>query len=164
MHIPPAEDPRLVSPYGLDTRLVIGTAVAGRRLVVPLVGDDPAGAGVVRRAVRRQFAVWRTPEEPAEDLLLIVGELVANALTHSVPRPRSGPLRVWAVAGQHPGAVLAAVVDSGAYDPRRLRPLSADDSATHGRGLRIVAELGDRWGHFAHAQGTCVWAARDLRP
>ncbi|MFJ8858165.1 ATP-binding protein [Streptomyces sp. NPDC102451] len=162
MHIPPAEDLRLVPPYGLDARLVIGPVVTGRRVVVPLVGDDPAGAGVARRAVRRQFALWRAPEEQADDLVLIVSELVANALTHSVARVESCPLRVWVVAGRHPGAVLVAVVDSGAYDARRLRPRPADDSATHGRGLRIVAELSDRWGHFAHPQGTCVWAARDL--
>ncbi|MDX3682604.1 MULTISPECIES: ATP-binding protein [unclassified Streptomyces] len=162
MNIPSAADLRLVSPYGLDARLVIGPVVTGRRMVVPLLGDDPAGAGVARRAVRRQFAAWSVPEEPADDLVLIVSELVANALTHSVARIQSCPRRAWAVAGHHPGAVLVAVVDTGAYDARRLRPPPADDAATHGRGLRIVAELSDRWGHFAHPQGTCVWAARDL--
>ncbi|WP_326699487.1 ATP-binding protein [Streptomyces sp. NBC_01754] len=162
MNIPPAEDLRFVPPFGLDARLAIRPVVTGRRVVVPFVGDDPAHAGTARRAVRCQFAAWRVPEEQSDDLVLIVSELVANALTHACARARAGTRRMWVVAGRHPGAAVVAVVDDGTYDGRRLRPLPADDSATHGRGLRIVAQLGDRWGHFSHPQGTCVWAARDL--
>ncbi|WP_182312782.1 ATP-binding protein [Streptomyces sp. SCUT-3] len=160
MYIPFKGRLRPARPHGLDARLAVRPVAGGRRVAVPLPGDDPASARAARRIVRHRLAVWGVPGEPADDLVLITGELAANALTHAVP-PQAGGRRLWVVVGRHPGAVLVAVVDNGVYDPGPLRPRTPDDTACSGRGLYIVAGLSDRWGHLAHPLGTCVWAARD---
>ena len=161
MSIPPAENLRPVPPHGLEARLAIRPVATGRRTVVPLPGDDPASARTARRAVSYQLAAWCVPENLADDLVLIVSELATNAVTHSITRPQAQCKRLWVVIGRHPGGLLVAVVDNGTYDPRVLRPRPPNKTACSGRGLRIIAELSDRWGHRAHPQGTCVWAARD---
>jgi anti-sigma regulatory factor (Ser/Thr protein kinase) len=161
MYTPSRRSFRPVLPQGLEARLAMRSVTEGRRAVVPLPGDDPASARRARQAVRYQLASWGVPEELAEDLVLVVSELVANGVTHAAACPQVLDKRLWIVLGRHPGAVLVAVVDNGVYDPRCLQPQRPDDMASGGRGLYIVAELSDRWGHFAHPQGTCVWAARD---
>lgn len=153
--------PHPAMPRGLDARLALAPIAEANRRVAALTGDKLTSARTARRAARYQLAAWGIYDELADDMVVIVSELVANAITHSVTRPRARERLLWVVLGRYPGAVLVAVVDNGLYEPDRLRPQSPDSTTPSGRGLQIVAELSDRWGHLPHPQGTCVWASRD---
>jgi anti-sigma regulatory factor (Ser/Thr protein kinase) len=153
MHIPSIGSRRPVPSYGLDARLALRPVAGSRRTVVPLPADDPASARRARQAARSQMALWRVPEELADDLVLAVSELAANAVTHAVVRSGTWAGWLWVVLGRHPGAVLVAVVDNGCYDPRCFRPQRPDNTASGGRGLRIVEELSDRWGPQGASSG-----------
>jgi len=107
-------------------------------------------------------------DEPlAETLILLVSELVTNAVVHtgrpavlrlSVPDAGSGP-----ASGEPPlGGVVATVrlevVDASARAPR---PRCAEGDDTDGRGLALVDGLADRWGWSAEGAGKRVWCEVD---
>ena len=84
----------------------------------------------------------------ADDAILIVSELAANAVTHSRSRHASFIVR----CELYPGYVWAEVEDRGGpWDPG-----AAD--ADSGRGLGIVAALAAEWGIDGDARGRAVWA------
>lgn len=87
--------------------------------------------------------------DEATDLLMVVDELVANAVTHA-----RGP--VIAVSFQRiPDGVLTEVADA---DPRPPAPRQASDEDDSGRGLAIVAALSARWGWRPEGRGKAVFA------
>ncbi len=101
----------------------------------------------------RRFAVdvlrrWSMPETVVDDATLIVSELLTNAIVHGRPPVR---LRLRATDEE-----LAIEVDDAASAmPRKLRATPDD---VHGRGLAIVAELGNRWAARAEGFGKTVWS------
>jgi hypothetical protein len=95
----------------------------------------------------------------ADDVTLVVSELVTNALRHSLP-PHSGESYRPGIIRLHllgPNAhLLAGVYDSSPEAPRRREP---DFVAETGRGLHIVESFSDRWGWTpAPTGGKVVWA------
>jgi anti-sigma regulatory factor (Ser/Thr protein kinase) len=97
------------------------------------------------------------------DVLIVVAELVGNAVRHAQPLP-GGVLRVaWKLRPSVWGdAVEVRVTDGGAAGRPRLRTVDAD--AGDGRGLTIVAALADRWGVDRDGLGQSVWAELSTRP
>lgn len=100
----------------------------------------------VRHWVRA--AAPQVAEDPMEDLLLVVTELVANAYDHG-----REPLRLR--LSVLPGRVRVDVEDAST-DPPVLGRSRISDS--RGRGLVLVAALAADWGHDTHAAGKSVWA------
>ncbi|MFD9407671.1 ATP-binding protein [Streptomyces sp. NPDC059989] len=111
-----------------------------------------------RDFVRRALAAWHwlpaateAEQEAAEDVLLLVSEVVANACLH----------------GGGPGALrldctderLRIEVTDGNPDPPV--PVRAGSAAEAGRpgghGLLIVERLASRWGSRPWPGGKCVW-------
>ncbi len=90
---------------------------------------------------------WRVPEGAVEEVVLMVSELVTNALVHGRP---PFDLRLRRSARE----VFVEVQDRAPYRPRRQRPTETDE---HGRGLQIVSVLADGWGSRASGNGKCVW-------
>ncbi|GIH75218.1 hypothetical protein Plo01_16470 [Planobispora longispora] len=92
-------------------------------------------------------------ETAIDDAVLVVSELLSNALRHAHPLP-SGQIRVaWRWTDGH---VEVAVSDGGATtEPRAGR---APLSSLGGRGLGIVEYLADRWGVRHEGEITTVWA------
>ncbi|GAA1018494.1 hypothetical protein Aple_081470 [Acrocarpospora pleiomorpha] len=88
-----------------------------------------------------------------DDTVLVMSELLSNALRHAHPLA-SGQLRVaWACAEGH---VEISVSDGGAAtEPRAGRPTL---SSLGGRGLGIVEYLAERWGVRHEGESTTVWA------
>jgi two-component sensor histidine kinase len=82
-----------------------------------------------------------------ETALLVISELVTNAVVHGRP-PIQLRLRR---SGTH---VVIEVHDAASFLPRRLRPTPDDE---HGRGLQLVALLADRWGTRPTRDGKSVW-------
>ncbi|MEU0840238.1 ATP-binding protein [Streptomyces sp. NPDC005962] len=110
---------------------------------------EAASAIGARRLVRAACGTWGLSDLTAS-AELIVSELVANAVVHSV----SHCLRVTV---SRPGSrwVRIAVIDKSRTLPVR-RAADADDES--GRGLGIVEAVSDRWGTDRLPWGKRVWA------
>jgi hypothetical protein len=95
----------------------------------------------------------------AEDAEIIVGELVANAVSHAVvpdadrkPITDTPSLRLLCRSGE----VICAVLDPSSACPE-LKALAGLDEC--GRGLRLVDAVSDVWGWSPVAgRGKAVWA------
>ena len=109
---------------------------------------EASGARVARRFVE-QFATGLGFDGAADDLCLIVTELVTNAIVHG-KEPVELTLRY-----EH-GEVTIEVAD-GDSQVEGVTP-HADQVEPGGRGLRIVASLADEWGTRPSHTGKTVWA------
>ncbi|MFE4971593.1 ATP-binding protein [Kitasatospora sp. NPDC056651] len=124
-----------------------------RRLA--LAGRD----GAVRRSrdfSRRALVSWHwlpavdaDRRAAAEDVLLMVSELVTNACLHARGGPRELRLS-WN------GARLRVEVADGSPVPPRLRP-SMGPGRPGGHGLRVVDRLARAWGSRPEDGGKSVW-------
>jgi anti-sigma regulatory factor (Ser/Thr protein kinase) len=118
---------------------------------VPL-STDPGEVPRLRHLVREQLRAWRLTGA-AEVTLLLVSELVTNALLHGRPPLE---LRVAAIEGK----VRVEVHDAaGDRPPARAFP---PPDAPHGRGIEIVAALANRWGSAPSPLGKVVWFEVDV--
>lgn len=102
----------------------------------------------------RQFVAALLPDRPRlDEVLLAVGELVANALRHT----KSGRGGVFAVDVLHAtDGTAVAVTDEGGPDEPVAR--DAAELAECGRGLRTVSLLADSWGWHGNHSGRTVMA------
>jgi anti-sigma regulatory factor (Ser/Thr protein kinase) len=110
---------------------------------------DEVGRAGWRSEIRGAL-VGSLPQETVEDIILVAGELVANAVEHGLP-PAS--LELAAEAG---GPVVVSVHDHGAPVP--LVPAAFAQDAVRGRGLVIVDALTTEWGVRETEHGKEVWA------
>ncbi|WP_290057310.1 ATP-binding protein [Amycolatopsis solani] len=112
---------------------------------------EPAQVREVRAWVRERLAAaGEVPDDVAADVVLIAGELAANAVSHA-----TGPVRALLTCAD--SAVWIGIEDSGGatawFDP------AAPDVAPVGTGLALVAACSRRRGHFHRADGgKTVWA------
>ncbi|MEU8776985.1 ATP-binding protein [Streptomyces sp. NPDC048606] len=86
--------------------------------------------------------------ETADDVLLLVSELLTNASLHA-----GGCVELALTAGEH----LRIEVFDGSTTPPRRHP-SPQRGLPGGHGLYIVERLSDRWGTRTHETGKAVWA------
>ncbi|GAA3416571.1 ATP-binding protein [Streptosporangium vulgare] len=120
---------------------------------LPIVGKARAMAG-------ETLAAWAL-HHLVDDVVLVVGELLANAIVHGEPVVR---LSLWA----SPDEFQVQVTDRG---PGRPRHLALDPESPHGRGLAIVRALAHDTGvtPLPNRPGKTVWArwrlpSRDVQP
>jgi anti-sigma regulatory factor (Ser/Thr protein kinase) len=106
-------------------------------------------ARVARRAVHGLDGA--VPASARDDVLLLVTELVTNAVRHGgVGADRSVDVRF--ERSQH--RVRVEVVEPGTdFAPARPRVREAPG----GWGLILVDRIADRWGVSSTSSGTCVW-------
>jgi anti-sigma regulatory factor (Ser/Thr protein kinase) len=113
------------------------------------------------RSARRQIAAdllrRGVPRSIIEDAVLVVSEIVSNALKHARPR---GSGRVEVTWDVRDGAVEIQVADGGG--PTQPQVSAPSLSALGGRGLSIVAALAGAWGVRQDQAGTVVWARLPL--
>ncbi|MEU8462795.1 ATP-binding protein [Streptomyces sp. NPDC059982] len=117
------------------------------------VGPDPAEVGRARRWARSRLAGCGIgDDEPlAETLILLISELVTNAVVHT------GCPAVLRMLFGEPG-VRVEVADASDRAPAR-RCAAGDD--TGGRGLELVDGLADRWGWQREGAGKRIWCEID---
>ncbi|MBM9620949.1 ATP-binding protein [Streptomyces zhihengii] len=125
------------------------------------IGPDPAEVGRARRWARsRLLGSGLGDDEPlSETLILLISELVTNAVVHT-----GCPAVLRMLFGQGPsdaGTVRVEVADASACPPR---PRHADGDDTNGRGLELVDGLADRWGWTAEGSGKSIWCEVDRCP
>ncbi|MEV8022753.1 ATP-binding protein [Streptomyces sp. NPDC086554] len=130
------------------------------------VRPDPAEVGRARRWARSRLAGSGIGvDEPlAETLILLISELVTNAVVHTgcpavlrMVLPDTPDVAEEA-AGQGAGTVRVEVADASARPPR---PRHADGEETNGRGLELVDGLADRWGWQPEGAGKSIWCEVD---
>ncbi|CAL9365775.1 SpoIIE family protein phosphatase [Streptomyces sp. enrichment culture] len=112
---------------------------------LPARDDAAARARALVAALLRQ---WRTRDGTRDSVLLLVSELVTNAV-----RFAGGPITVRLIRAG-PG-LLCEVGDTGNGRPRLGRGGLLDDG---GRGLQVVHRLTSRWGVRWTDTGKVVWA------
>ncbi|HZU80799.1 MAG TPA: ATP-binding SpoIIE family protein phosphatase, partial [Acidimicrobiales bacterium] len=105
-----------------------------------------------REACARTLAEWGIVGELASDVVLVVSELVTNAVMHG-----RAPISLHMRATSH--QLVLQAEDAESYLPRKLRPTLDDE---HGRGLQVVALLAERWGARPTPTGKCVWCVFPL--
>ncbi|MBX9393868.1 SpoIIE family protein phosphatase [Streptomyces sp. TRM72054] len=101
-----------------------------------------------RRFTARTLRRWKV-EEAADAVLLVVSELVTNALMHT-----QGPVRLDLVLGGN--RVRVSVSDSSPRAP--AKPVIVDWESTGGRGLLLVEAVSEAFGSMPVAGGKQVWS------
>jgi hypothetical protein len=110
----------------------------------------PATVGLLRDLAGIHLVKWGASEGFADDVRLVVGELVTNSVA-ACPG-RLVVFEMYALAG----AVMVEVGDPSGNAPVR-RPAGAGDES--GRGLQIVDALAEAWGtRWPPGGGKVVWA------
>lgn len=121
------------------------------------IRPDPAEVGRARRWARSRLAGSGIGvDEPlAETLILLVSELVTNAVVHT---GCPAVLRLSLPGGGEAATVRLEVADSSGRPPV---PRHADGDDTNGRGLELVDGLADRWGWNPEGAGKRIWCEVD---
>ena len=148
---------------------------AGEPLVPVLdLAFDSGTLHALRAGVKAQACEAGLPEARAEDVVLVVHELAANAVSHGAG---AGRLRIWRLAGSlhcqvedgeplgsgHPGeppdhAGTEPADAADAPGPPSGRPLPSRP----GHGLWLVRQVADRMRILSGARGTRATVAFDL--
>jgi anti-sigma regulatory factor (Ser/Thr protein kinase) len=124
-----------------------------RQLPLPPSGQAP---GLARQAARDALAAWQL-EELTETTVLLVSELVTNAIQHASAGGSAIVLRLETAGGWLRIEVHDA--DPGEPTPRPLTGLEES-----GFGLVLVEAMADKWGVRQTVNGKAVWAELDTQP
>ncbi|MFC8194838.1 SpoIIE family protein phosphatase [Streptomyces sp. NPDC060006] len=112
----------------------------------------PEAVRHARRFTRRILRVWGAAED-ADAVLLVVSELVTNALVHT-----DGQVRLDLTLINN--RLRVAVADVSPRTP--IKPTSIGWEATGGRGILLVEALSATWGTVPVSGGKQVWAELPL--
>ncbi|MFC8695325.1 ATP-binding protein [Streptomyces parvus] len=123
------------------------------------VGPDPAEVGRARRWARsRLVGSGIGDDEPlAETLILLISELVTNAVVHT-GCPAVLRMLFGGGASGTAGTVRVEVADASDRPPLQRHAAGED---TGGRGLELVDGLADRWGWLPEGAGKQIWCEVD---
>ncbi|MBP0455704.1 ATP-binding protein [Kitasatospora sp. RG8] len=155
-------DAIVTSPTGAPTNLASTSAPAipkshaeahtGRTTAVHELAHCPEAAGAARRFTRATLGAWGVDEDTTEQALLVVSELVTNAVEHALP-PVALHLDHHAA-----GSALRIEVDDGGPAPRDGTWTSSCTPDEHGRGSGIVARLAVTHGRRREDHCVTYWA------
>ena len=102
---------------------------------------------LARRALRDWLLVLDCPARTQQDMLLVISELVTNAVIHAQSAPA-------VVASYDDGRLRLEVHDQNPAPPE----VRADGDGVGGYGLRMVSRLTDRWGWEPTPTGKRIWS------
>ncbi|MFI6152166.1 ATP-binding protein [Kitasatospora sp. NPDC051170] len=126
------------------------TSLLARRIAFS--GTRPDDIPPAREAVVRIARSWGIDRDALDDIALVAGELVANAVIHA-------PGRLLAGVYLSPDGDRVAIE---VYDPSRRMPTGAanfgNGELTCGRGMLMIESLSESWGAEPTTHGKKVWA------
>ncbi|GHJ37993.1 ATP-binding protein [Streptomyces sp. TS71-3] len=114
-----------------------------------------AGVREARRAIADRLRAWRLPDSVLDDAILIVSELVTNAVCHT---PSA---RILCCVGLTTDQLVHLEVHDHGSSPRSVLPCSPGFDEENGRGLMLVENIAKEWGveRSVFTRGNTVWAA-----
>ncbi|WP_435852276.1 SpoIIE family protein phosphatase [Streptomyces sparsogenes] len=159
--------PRPGSGSGPALAAVPGAAPAARVAVARTsLPGNPLAASAARRFARAALADWsaldfpavgRISDRVADEVVLLVSELVTNAVVHAGTAVEvSCALDVLSGDGEVP-SVVVEVTDHHPTRFLRGEPHDEDDPGCAGHGLRLVAALAECWGTAYRRASKTVW-------
>jgi anti-sigma regulatory factor (Ser/Thr protein kinase) len=108
----------------------------------------PEAVRHARRFTRRTLRTWGVPADDMDAVLLVVSELVTNALVHTDGRVR---LDLTLINNR----MRVSVADSSPRTP--VKPTNLGWEATGGRGILLVEAMSVAWGTLPVSGGKQVW-------
>lgn len=108
----------------------------------------PSAVRFAREQLTRVLTEWNLTGEAAEPTLLVVTELLSNAIDHA-----RAPIQLMV---SPTGELVRVEVQDSVMEPPRLQP--HDPWARRGRGLQVVEALSSQWGWTDAPVGKTVWA------
>jgi anti-sigma regulatory factor (Ser/Thr protein kinase) len=128
----------------------VGDAVPVSVVTVP---HERTGVRLARHAFADQLEAAGVRPEDRDDAMLVLSELVSNAVKHAAPLP-NGDIRVrWEVLDE----VLHIEITDGGAGTRPHASVAAL-SSLGGRGLDIVRTVSTQWGVTEGEDSVTVWA------
>ncbi|MFE2515647.1 SpoIIE family protein phosphatase [Streptomyces mirabilis] len=115
----------------------------------------PEAVRHARRFARRTLRAWGVPDDSMDGALLVVSELVTNALVHT-----DGQVRLDITLINH--RLRISVADTSPRTP--VKPTSIGWEATGGRGILLVEAMSATWGTVPVSGGKQVWSEIPLDP
>jgi anti-sigma regulatory factor (Ser/Thr protein kinase) len=119
----------------------------------------PASVAVARQRLAADLIAAGIFAGAIGDAVLVVSELLSNAIRHARPLPGASVQVAWALDDD---AVEVAVSDGGAVTRPTLA--QATVSSLGGRGLSVVEYLARAWGVRSDDRGLTVWAVLAAPP
>jgi two-component sensor histidine kinase len=108
---------------------------------------------LARHALGSELASLDIADDARQDAMLVMSELVSNAVKHAAPLP-GGEVRVgWSIAADR---MHLEITDGGSVT--RPNPEVATVFALGGRGLDIVRTISEQWGVTQDGDCVTVWA------
>lgn len=145
--------PAMTTPIGV--LIGNGSDIRGqpRELLRLMMRCDSSAPRLAREALRTVAAI----DLVRADAILVVSELVTNAVMHAACEPGE---KIELVVEMRPNAVRLAITDRGRSD-KAPTVRGPEYRGPGGLGLRIVQTLARSWG-FEQRIGTLVWAELSL--
>ncbi|WP_445256348.1 SpoIIE family protein phosphatase [Nocardioides aurantiacus] len=146
---------RMSPRHGDDVALLVADFVSDlASTTVSFTAGSPAEVSDARAFTHRHLHSWGVGPDLADTAVLLVSEMVTNALVHA-----GGPARLeLSVASDR---LRIAVTDVEPHEPALGAP---DQDSTHGRGVLLVEALATAWGVAPSGSGKTVWAELRLEP
>ncbi|EFQ84619.1 ATPase/histidine kinase/DNA gyrase B/HSP90 domain protein [Aeromicrobium marinum DSM 15272] len=117
---------------------------------------DPSTPSIARTKLAGFLTINRASSSVIDDALIVISEMIANAVSHGVPA-QDGTIEIsWSISGH--------LLELSVYDAGRgaaLDPIDFDTDSLSGRGLSIINRIADRW-WVDMSQGTRVNAELPL--
>jgi len=119
---------------------------------------EPSTPSMARTKLAAFLTVNRVASPVIDDALIVISEMIANAVSHGVPTS-DGTIEIsWCLNGD---LLELSVYDAGVG--ASLTPIDFDEDSLSGRGLSIINRVADRW-WVDMSQGTRVNAALPTVP
>ncbi|MEU1850154.1 ATP-binding protein [Streptomyces sp. NPDC019990] len=110
---------------------------------------------VARHATQARLSTWRVPEEACSNAVLLVSELVTNAVLHTLSE------RILCGLERLTDGRFRLEVHDGDLTGRGIPDRRPGPDDENGRGLLLVREIADSWGimRSPFTRGNAVWAS-----
>jgi signal transduction histidine kinase/serine phosphatase RsbU (regulator of sigma subunit)/DNA-binding response OmpR family regulator/anti-sigma regulatory factor (Ser/Thr protein kinase) len=144
-------------PHDPDDDVAVLTAAfrrSGERERVLVIAQRSQAIAGARATTSAALTDWGITGPVVDDVMLIVSELVTNAVRHGKP-----PIRLHL---RHCDEGLVVTVADGSPAEPEVR--DSDREVPNGRGLHLVAALSNQWGTRPTGLGKAVWCTVPLEP